>query len=291
MTHRTPGRHRRPTRLATAGSTLTRSAAVAATSTGLLAGAAVTSGATPQDGTTGVAAADALLRVADHVAATERPAVAAKAPDVVDVAMAFGTTGFSVARVVAATPAAEQAAAQVAQRESTAASRTQERTAAPVVEEQAAPAAPAPVAAQETQAAPAQETRAEPEPAPAPEPAPVQQAAPAPTGGVLSVAGAYTGIPYVWGGTTPAGFDCSGYTQFVFAQVGISLPRTAAQQQAYATPVSNPQPGDLVFYGYPAYHMGIYAGNGMMYDSPRPGKFSSLRPMFAGVSGYGRVGG
>lgn len=54
--------------------------------------------------------------------------------------------------------------------------------------------------------------------------------------------------------------------------------------------MSNPQPGDLVFYGWPAYHVGIYAGNGMMYDSPRPGKFSSLRPMFAGVSGYGRVG-
>lgn len=287
MTHRTLGRHRRPTRLATAGTRLTRSAAIAATSTGLVAGAALSSGATPQDRSTGVAPADALLRVVDHVAAAERPAVAAKAPDVVEAARSFGTTGFSAARVVTAAPAAdraqeqvaERAAQQVAEREAPAASRTQEREAVPAAQEEAAPAREAtPTAQAQTEPAPAPA-------APAPEPAP----APAPSGGVLSVAAAYTGIPYVWGGTTPAGFDCSGYTQYVFAQVGIALPRTAAQQQAYATPVSNPQPGDLVFYGYPAYHMGIYAGNGMMYDSPRPGKFSSLRPMFDGVSGYGRV--
>lgn len=282
MTHRTLGRHRRPTRLATAGTRLTRSAAIAATSTGLVAGAALSSGATPQDRSTGVAPADALLRVVDHVAAAERPAVAAKAPDVVEAARSFGTTGFSAARVVTAAPAAdraqeqvaERAAQQVAEREAPAASRTQEREAAPPAQQQAAPA---------------QQAQPEPAPEPTPAPAPAPQPAPAPSGGVLSVAAAYTGIPYVWGGTTPAGFDCSGYTQYVFAQVGIALPRTAAQQQAYATPVSNPQPGDLVFYGYPAYHMGIYAGNGMMYDSPRPGKFSSLRPMFDGVSGYGRV--
>ncbi|OLT22974.1 hypothetical protein BJF81_12090 [Ornithinimicrobium sp. CNJ-824] len=284
MTHRTLGRHRRPTRLATAGTRLTRSAAIAATSTGLVAGAALSSGATPQDRSTGVAPADALLRVVDHVAAAERPAVAAKAPDVVEAARSFGTTGFSAARVVTAAPAAdraqeqvaERAAQQVAEREAPAASRTQEREAAPPAQQQAAPA---------------QQAQPEPAPEPTPAPAPAPQPAPAPSGGVLSVAAAYTGIPYVWGGTTPAGFDCSGYTQYVFAQVGIALPRTAAQQQAYATPVSNPQPGDLVFYGYPAYHMGIYAGNGMMYDSPRPGKFSSLRPMFDGVSGYGRVTG
>jgi cell wall-associated NlpC family hydrolase len=105
------------------------------------------------------------------------------------------------------------------------------------------------------------------------------------------VAAAYTGIMYVYGGTTPAGFDCSGYTSFVFRQArGIELPRSAAAQQSYATPVSSPQPGDLVFYGYPAYHVGIYAGNGMMYDSGRPGIPTQLRAVFAGVSGYGRVG-
>src|SRR5690606_26325597 len=86
------------------------------------------------------------------------------------------------------------------------------------------------------------------------------------------------------------GFDCSGFTSFVFSQVGISLPRSAAGQQAMATPVSNPQPGDLVFWGYPAYHVGIYAGNGMVYDSGRPGIPTQLRPIFSRVSGSGRVG-
>ncbi|RIK14843.1 MAG: NlpC/P60 family protein [Acidobacteria bacterium] len=258
MTQRTTGRHRQPARLST--TTLTRSAAVAATSTGLLAGTAATAGAaptSPQEPVSGVPATDTLVEVVQYVAAAERPAVAAPAPEV-DEAVSFGTSGFTAVDVVVETPAAEQAQEAVADRTSTAASRTETRT---------APAEPA-------------------APAPAPEPA----AAPAPTGGILGIAAAYTGIYYVYGGNTPAGFDCSGYTQYVFAQAGISLPRTAAAQQASATPVSNPQPGDLIFYGYPAYHVGIYAGNGMMYDSGKPGIPSQLRAVFPGVSGYGRVG-
>ena len=97
--------------------------------------------------------------------------------------------------------------------------------------------------------------------------------------GVLGIAASLAGIYYVYGGTTTAGFDCSGFTQYVFAQVGISLPRTSQAQQAAATPVSNPQPGDLVFFGYPAGHVGIYAGNGMMWDSPaqRHGRRAAFR--------------
>ncbi|WP_169795418.1 C40 family peptidase, partial [Kribbia dieselivorans] len=124
-----------------------------------------------------------------------------------------------------------------------------------------------------------------------PAPKPTQTAAPAPTGGVLGIAASLSGIPYLYGGTSPStGFDCSGFTQYVFAQVGKSLPRTAEQQRQFATPVSDPQPGDLVFFGVPAYHMGIYAGNGMMYDSPRTGLSSGKRAMWTrtGVS-YGRV--
>ncbi|HKJ12711.1 MAG TPA: NlpC/P60 family protein [Ornithinimicrobium sp.] len=108
--------------------------------------------------------------------------------------------------------------------------------------------------------------------------------------GVLGYAAQYTGIMYSYGGSTPAGFDCSGYTSYVFGKAGISLPRSAAAQQAATTPVSNPQPGDLVFFGSPAYHVGIYAGNGQMYDSGKPGIPSQLRDVFSGVSGYGRVG-
>lgn len=291
MTQRITGRHRRPGRLRTTSSTLTRTAAVAATSTGLLAGAALSANATPEVAKDREAIQRLGMDVsADRTVTVDRPAQAVAAPSDVELE-SFGIGGFTAytpeveveveAPVVAeaapvqeqaAAPVEEQAAApvqeQVSTREETSASRTNERAATPepVVEAE-------PVVA------------AEPEPEPEPEPA-----APAPSGGVLGVAAGLTGTPYQWGGSTPAGFDCSGFTSYVFAQVGISLPRTAAQQQAFATPVSNPQPGDLVFYGYPAYHIGIYAGDGMMYDSPRPGKVLDLRPVFDGVSGYGRVG-
>lgn len=117
--------------------------------------------------------------------------------------------------------------------------------------------------------------------------------APVPAGSVqakvLADAQALSGIYYIYGGTTTAGFDCSGFTGYVMRQNGVSLPRTAAQQQAFATKVTDPQPGDLVFFGYPAYHVGIYAGNGMMYDSPRTGKTTGLHKVYSSVSGYGRV--
>ena len=77
----------------------------------------------------------------------------------------------------------------------------------------------------------------------------------------------YIGVPYVFGGTTPSGFDCSGFTRYVFATAGISLPRTADVQFEIGTPVSydNLMPGDLVFfstYTYGASHVGIYMGDG-----------------------------
>ena len=108
---------------------------------------------------------------------------------------------------------------------------------------------------------------------------------------MIGTAASLVGIPYKWGGTTPAGFDCSGFTQYVFAQNGISLPRTTGAQWSVTRAVSNPQPGDLVFYGVGASstHMGIYAGNGMMYDSPRAGKSTSLRPLFSGNYSFRRV--
>ena len=150
--------------------------------------------------------------------------------------------------------------------------------------------------------------KATPKPAPAPAPAPAVTVAPrAPqqasrsltrvavpavskpaAGGILGIAAQYQGVPYQFGGTTPAGFDCSGYTAYVFRQVGIFLPRTASEQQAASTPVSNPQPGDLVFFGSPAYHVGIYAGNGMMWDSPHSGSSVGLRPIWSSSATYGR---
>lgn len=107
--------------------------------------------------------------------------------------------------------------------------------------------------------------------------------------GVIAVAQSLSGIYYRWGGTSPStGFDCSGFTSYVFAKVGISLPRTAEAQRQAATRISNPQPGDLVFFGAPAYHVGIYAGGGMMYDSPTTGKTSGLHKIWSGNVSYGR---
>jgi peptidoglycan DL-endopeptidase CwlO len=106
--------------------------------------------------------------------------------------------------------------------------------------------------------------------------------------GVVNIARGLLGIPYVYGGESPSGFDCSGFTMYVFGKAGISIPRTASAQQRAATPVSDPKPGDLVFFGSPAWHVGIYTGHGMMIDSPRSGKSTSERAIFSGVSGYGR---
>jgi peptidoglycan DL-endopeptidase CwlO len=105
---------------------------------------------------------------------------------------------------------------------------------------------------------------------------------------IVNIARTLLGIPYVYGGSSPSGFDCSGFTMYVFGKAGISIPRTASAQQDAATPVSDPKPGDLVFFGSPAWHVGIYTGNGMMIDSPRDGKSTSERAIFSGVSGYGR---
>jgi cell wall-associated NlpC family hydrolase len=108
-------------------------------------------------------------------------------------------------------------------------------------------------------------------------------------GGVLAIAAQYEGLAYHYGGTSPStGFDCSGFTQYVFSRVGISLPRTAEAQRQAVTPVSNPQPGDLVFFGSPAYHVGIYAGNGMMWDSPRSGESVAKRAIWSSNVTYGR---
>ncbi|MGQ7297222.1 C40 family peptidase [Quadrisphaera sp. KR29] len=109
--------------------------------------------------------------------------------------------------------------------------------------------------------------------------------APATGKSVVDIAKRYTGVQYRFGGTTPAGFDCSGFVRYVYAQVGKDLPRTASQQAAAGTRVkiSEAQPGDIVsFTGKGGiYHNGIYVGDGMMIDSPRTGKAIDVRPIWS----------
>ena len=97
-------------------------------------------------------------------------------------------------------------------------------------------------------------------------------------GGVVGIAMQYIGVPYVWGGASPKGFDCSGLVMYVFAQVGISLPHYTVAQYNYPDSVSVPrnelQPGDLVFFAGLG-HVGIYVGGGNFIHAPHTG--SSVR--------------
>ena len=112
---------------------------------------------------------------------------------------------------------------------------------------------------------PAENTTTEGSPAEAPAETPTTPAASASGSSIVSIAQQYLGVPYVYGGSSASGFDCSGFTMYVFAQVGIKLPHGATSQLSYGTEVSRSdlQPGDLVFfqdYGYTASHVGIYIG-------------------------------
>jgi cell wall-associated NlpC family hydrolase len=101
---------------------------------------------------------------------------------------------------------------------------------------------------------------------------------------------AYTGIgnPYVWGGTTPNGWDCSGFTQWVYAQAGISIPRVNAWTAM--RPTATPAPGDLVMQNGGA-HVGIYVGNGMMVSALNPSQGTLLHPVAAtGTSSFYTMG-
>ena len=95
-----------------------------------------------------------------------------------------------------------------------------------------------------------------------------------------SIAMQYLGVPYVFGGGTPAGFDCSGLVMYVYAQLGIQLPHFAAAQYGYGVPVprSNLQAGDLVFFDALG-HVGIWIGGNEFIDAPHTGSFVSIETM------------
>ena len=119
--------------------------------------------------------------------------------------------------------------------------------------------------------------------------APVVAAANASGSSIVAIAMQYQGVPYVSGGTSPSGWDCSGFVQFVYAQAGIALPRTSYAQGSAGTLVSaaEAQPGDIVYYGY---HVGIYAGDGMMIDAGTPATGTVYRPIWGSPTGFVRVG-
>jgi cell wall-associated NlpC family hydrolase len=109
--------------------------------------------------------------------------------------------------------------------------------------------------------------------------------------GVVGIAMQYLGVPYVWGGASPSGFDCSGLVMYVYAQVGVSLPHNTVAQWNYPNAVSVPrnelQPGDLVFFAGLG-HVGIYVGNGQFIHAPHTGDVVRIDSLSGGwySSGY-----
>ncbi|MDQ0754151.1 C40 family peptidase [Arthrobacter sp. B3I4] len=117
------------------------------------------------------------------------------------------------------------------------------------------------------------------------QPSAVAGPAPVPAGAatgtdVVAMAKKYIGVPYVWGGTNPAtGMDCSGFTQRVFKDLGVELPRVVSDQMKQGTPVASlaqAKPGDLLI-SFGGNHISIYLGNGKAIDAPVPGKTIQIR--------------
>jgi cell wall-associated NlpC family hydrolase len=111
---------------------------------------------------------------------------------------------------------------------------------------------------------------------------------------IIAEAGKYLGVPYVYGGASPAGFDCSGYTMWVYAHAGVgSLPHNSeAQRQMFrAIPRDQARPGDLIFYmsGGSSYHVAIYAGGNLQYAAPATGQDVKIETIWSSDIVFGTI--
>jgi peptidoglycan DL-endopeptidase LytE len=184
----------------------------------------------------------------------------------------------------------------------------------PAAEQEAPAPQPAPAPKPAAQPAPAPAPAAEPapavQPAPAPEPvaqaaqAPAEEPAPAPASDssagerIVQIAMQYVGVPYVWGGTSPAGFDCTGLVYYVYKKAGISIPRTIDGMAASGARIARDQllPGDIVLfqgtYKPGLSHAGIYIGNGQFINAVTFGvgvKVDSLSNSYYAAHWWGGV--
>jgi cell wall-associated NlpC family hydrolase len=109
----------------------------------------------------------------------------------------------------------------------------------------------------------------------------------APKGSIVEIAMRYLGRPYHWAASGPDSFDCSGFTMFVYKRAGVSLPHSSRAQYGRGQKVSKSdlKPGDLVFFGRPIHHVGIYVGSGQMVHSPHTGDVVSIDALYSDYSG------
>jgi cell wall-associated NlpC family hydrolase len=127
---------------------------------------------------------------------------------------------------------------------------------------------------------------------PAPDTTPILSSDASAGARIIAEARKYLGVPYVSDGATPSGFDCSGYTMWVYSHAGVAqLPHFADSQRQlmHQIPQSAARPGDLIFYldGSYAYHVAIYAGYGMQYAAPAPGQDVKLEPIWSSDISFG----
>ena len=112
----------------------------------------------------------------------------------------------------------------------------------------------------------------------------IQVSVPASASGskVIQIAVQYIGVPYIWAGDDPSGFDCSGFVMYVYAKLGVDLPHSSRMmsEMGTAVPDSQLEPGDLVFFGNPVHHVGIYVGDGKMINSPYSGASVRIETMW-----------
>ena len=124
------------------------------------------------------------------------------------------------------------------------------------------------------------------------EPAPAAAPAGGPSGAdLVAEARKYVGVPYVWGGSTAQGLDCSGLVKLSLSALGVDMPRVAREQMTQGTPVaslSEAQPGDLLVFDGGS-HIGIYLGEGRMIDAPKPGDHVRERDVYETPTAIRRV--
>lgn len=217
--------------------------------------------------------------------ATAAGAVTAPTPEVNAQAEIAATSISEEAQAALAAPTSVDVAADSEWASGAAVKVEAEKAPAPVVR----PAVQAEAAQRTERRAPARATRSAARKAPAEAELPPVEASGF-GAQVVAIAMRYIGTPYVHGGSTPAGFDCSGFTQYVYAQVGVSLPRSSGAQRGAGrvVPASEARPGDLIW--WPG-HVGIYLGNGQHIAARNPGTPLKAGPIYRGGATFIRLGG